>query len=99
MTAEELFLKYFSGMHYDDVTPEKIEQYAIDFAKLKVRVALESAAEKATMNLYYPSPYEDSNEKGLTHAYAEYIIRGGEDGKVEIDIDSILNSYNLEDIK
>lgn len=94
MTADEFMINNLEDADYDS-----IERALIQFARMKVRDALESAAEKATMNLYYPSPYEDSNEKGLTYANADEISRGGEYGSVEIDKESILNSYNLEDIK
>jgi hypothetical protein len=39
-TAGEMFAKHFNGMHYSDITEEKIEKYAIDFARLKVSEAL-----------------------------------------------------------
>lgn len=40
MTAKELFGKHFNGLHYDDITPERIEEYAIEFAKLHIEAAL-----------------------------------------------------------
>lgn len=45
MTAKELFGKHFNGLHYDDISPERIEKYAIEFAKYHVIEALEAAAE------------------------------------------------------
>ncbi len=47
-TAEELFGKHFGGMHFDDITPEMTEKYAIEFAKLHVEAALIEASAKAT---------------------------------------------------
>lgn len=47
MTAKELFSKHFNGLHYDDITREKIEKYAIEFAKFHAELALISAAEEA----------------------------------------------------
>lgn len=41
MTSEELFGKHFNGMHYDDITSEMIKKYAVEFAKIKVREAVE----------------------------------------------------------
>jgi hypothetical protein len=66
------------------------------FAKYHVKEAL---SKKATMNLTYPEPYEDSNEIGLTFANADEISRGGEYGSVRIDQDSILNAYPEENIQ
>ena len=36
MTSEELFGKHFNGLHYEDITKERIQKYAIDFAKMHV---------------------------------------------------------------
>jgi hypothetical protein len=41
MTAQEFFGKHFNGLHYDEVTPERIEQYAIEFCKLNINTLLE----------------------------------------------------------
>lgn len=71
---------------------------SIEFAKYHVELALKSASENVTMNLEYPEPYQDSNEKELTFTSAEEISRGGEYGHVEVDIDSILNAYPLNQI-
>jgi hypothetical protein len=35
---------HFNGLHYEDVTPEKIEKYAIDFAKRHVEEVVEKAS-------------------------------------------------------
>lgn len=43
-TAEELWAKHFGGLHYDDITPEKEQKYAIEFAKLHVAEAIEKAS-------------------------------------------------------
>ena len=45
-TAEELFGKHFNGMHNDDITPEKINNFAIAFAKLHISEALEITSKK-----------------------------------------------------
>ena len=71
----------------------------IEFAKMHLTEALKQASEKATMDLSYPSPYEDSNEIGLSYANADEISRGGEYGSVEINKESILTAYNLGLIK
>lgn len=76
-----------------------IKTAMIKFAEYHTQEALKAAASKATMNLSYPEPYEDSNESGLKYADAYEISRGGEYGSVVIDADSILNSYNLDNIK
>lgn len=44
ITANELFGQHFNGLHYEDITPDKIEKYAIAFAKLKVAEALEETS-------------------------------------------------------
>lgn len=48
MTANELFGEHFNGLHYEDITIERIEAYAISFAKHHVEKALKSASEQAT---------------------------------------------------
>lgn len=97
MTAEE-FIKenlYITKDGIEDVhdSLSMVEVVLIDFAKMHVKKALEAAKEKATMNLVYPEPYQDSNETGLTFADAYEISRGGECGLVNIDKNSILNAY------
>lgn len=47
MTAEQLFSKYFDGCYWDDLIPEKMQKYAIEFAKMHVTEALKQASEKA----------------------------------------------------
>lgn len=49
ITAEELFGKHFNGLHYDDMTPERIIKYAIDFAGVHSKEALKQASEKASL--------------------------------------------------
>ena len=41
MTSKELFGKHFNGLHYEDITKERIQKYAIDFAKMHVEKALQ----------------------------------------------------------
>jgi hypothetical protein len=62
MTAEELSIKYFGGMHYDDITIEYMQKYAVEFARLKVKEALEAAAEEAMIKVHTESwgDYETS---------------------------------------
>ena len=54
-TASEMFAKYFNGMHYGDITKEKIENYAIEFSKLKVTEALHETSDhfKNSENVSY----------------------------------------------
>lgn len=70
----------------------------IEFAKYHVEEALKQAAQKATMKLTYPDDYADSNESGLKYADAHEIERGGEYGSVQIETDTILNAYSLDNI-
>ncbi len=49
MTAKELWSKHFDGLHWDDITPEKEQKYAIEFAKYHV--------EQALKNIYNSSTY------------------------------------------
>jgi len=90
ITAQELF---------DQMDECTSTEMMVVFAKLHVEAALKAAAEKATMKLEYPEPYEYSNETGLTFASADEISRGGEYGSVEVEQDSILNAYPLENIQ
>lgn len=96
-TAKEFFSDEYQLDIYSRILT--IEEKGIEFAKMHVAEALKQAGEKVTMNLSYPSPYEDSNEKGLTYANADEISRGGEYGSVEIDKESILTAYYLDNIK
>lgn len=50
MTAEELFSKHFNGLHYDDITQERIQKYAIEFAKMHVAEALKQVEESIYIN-------------------------------------------------
>lgn len=86
---------YMNFCRDQGLSPDEIgyDSIAIEFAEFHVKEALKSASEKVTMNLTYPSPYEDSNESGLTFASADEISRGGEYGSVEVDKESILTSY------
>lgn len=45
-TADELCSKHFDGLHNDDITYEKIQKYAIEFAKLHVEEALKITSKK-----------------------------------------------------
>lgn len=83
MTAEELSVKYFSGMHYEDITIEHIQKYAIEFARLKGKEILEAAVYNAGVKTIK-------------------IPINGEEGTFEIDVvdeDTILNAYDLNNIK
>lgn len=86
MEAKELFSKHFDGLHYEDITPERIEKYAIEFARYHVEQALKEASEKAVM-------YDDNEDCHFIDEEGncpEYLL---------IDRKSILNSYSLENIK
>jgi len=102
-TAEEFIKDGNEGYNFrtviDNLTDEQVLEAIREFAKLHVEAALKSAAEKVTMELTYPSPYEDSNEQGLTYANADEVSRGGEYGSIEVEKQSILNAYPLENIK
>ncbi|MFZ2486955.1 MAG: hypothetical protein WAZ19_02440 [Anaerolineae bacterium] len=75
MTAEELSIKYFGGMHYDDITIEYIQKYAVEFARLKVQEALETAADKAfvvmkeDMDFYYEDYVEGVDKNSILNSY------------------------------
>jgi len=100
-TAKE-FITVFdreSGFELSEYELKVYSKRVVEFAKLHVEAALKAAAEKVTMELTYPHPYEDSNEQGLTYANADEISRGGEYGSVEVEKYSILNAYPLENIK
>lgn len=92
MTAEELLQRKYTNYPW-------VKEAMIEFAQLHVEAALKAASEKATMDLTYPEPYEDSNDSGLTFADADEINRGGEYGSVRINNDSILNAYPQNLIK
>lgn len=108
VTAEE-FTRNLNKLGKNDFNPPseydktlwdtEVINTMIEFARMHVQAALDAASEKATMDLRYPSPYEDANEKGLSYAIAEEVSRGGEYGSVEIDKDSILNAYPLNNVK
>lgn len=82
-TAQELWDKHFNGLHYDDITPEKMERYAIEFAKLHVQAALKSASEKAELKTV-----EKYHREIDLSVYEPYI-----------DKESILNGYDIDNIK
>lgn len=97
MTAQELIEKNWHSI--SEISTIEVENLMIEFAQYHVKQALSCAASKATMDLDYPEPYEDSNETGLTFVCATEMDRNGEDGTVEINKDSILNAYPLSQIK
>lgn len=105
-TAEEFLQQHPQISHYfDDETgkmvcfDDDVKQAMIEFAKMHLKLAKKEIVEKATMNLRYPEPYQDSNDSNLFYVFAHEINRGGENGSVTIDDDSILNAYPLTNIK
>lgn len=66
MTAEELFGKHFDGMHYDDITSEKIEQYAVDFAKYHVKKAIDAVLNEVNIDFI---DLDTEDLINLRHAY------------------------------
>jgi hypothetical protein len=79
----EEWLKHFEENAYPN-TP--ISECMIEFAKLHVEAALKEAAEKAVMKNHN----EDCHYEDEDGDFPEFLV---------IDIDSILNSYPLENIK
>lgn len=61
MTAKELFGKHFNGLHYDDITPERIEKYAIEFAEFHVKKALKAASKKSKIKEGQITDYKLTN--------------------------------------
>lgn len=66
MTAEELYNINFNGLHYDDVTPEMIQKYAIEFAQYHVKKALENALEEVPYGGSDEVRYEDGDSIDLS---------------------------------
>jgi hypothetical protein len=93
MTAEE-FLKNSKNVSYtslkDEVKLYFIEQDLIEFAKMHVEEALKQASEKAY------EEYIDLNTKEIFD-YTDVMVDDGVG--VNINKDSILNAYPLENIK
>lgn len=54
--AEELFSKHFNGLHHDDVTPERVKKYAIDFANIQKNSPNEEAITEAKSGMYGEMP-------------------------------------------
>ncbi len=50
ITADELWSKHFDGLHYDDITPEMEQNYAIEFAQMHAEAALLKAKEMYLLN-------------------------------------------------
>lgn len=69
-------------------TESNVINIAIEFAKIKVKEALEAAAEKA--DIIY-AKFEDVNEDNIIHSTIKL--------SPVVDKQSILEAYNLEDIK
>ena len=69
---------------------ERIEYIAKEFAKLHVKKQLDAILKNVKMKV---NPELNGIEKNL----AEY--KGGHNNEYQIDIESITNAYNLENIK
>lgn len=87
LSTAEHFLK-MKGI--TGVQANTISIWMVEFAKLYVAQALVEASKKATIKV-------KSELKGIEKNHAEY--KGVNNSEFEIDKDSIINAYNLENIK
>lgn len=75
MTAEELWDKHFSGLYWDDITPEREQRYAIEFARYHVEQALKLASDNAIvkmkegMEFYYEDYVEGVDKDSILNSY------------------------------
>ena len=86
-TTEELKESVYNNIHWDE---NSAMEFAIEFAKLHVEAALKEASEKVKLL-----------ENGK-HTYSpRYIVEEGNhysEKEIDVDPDSILNSYPLSSI-
>lgn len=97
-TAEELFLKNgFIDPKYSIIKGEDCIKFAVEFAKLHVKAALEAVSK--TVEIVNIKDFEKFYIKQLQHMY-DIKNTATEDSSVPYVIEeSILNAYPLENIK
>ena len=81
MTSEELFGKHFNGMHYDDITSEMIKKYAVEFAKIKVREAVELIKDNVDYGIYQ----NDDGQEPFHHESNIFVDKRTIDNAFDID--------------
>jgi hypothetical protein len=81
MTAEELWSKHFDGLHYDDITPEREQKYAIEFAKMKVLEAIELIKDNVNYGIYQ----NDDGQEPFHHESNIFVDNRTIDNAFDID--------------
>jgi hypothetical protein len=92
MDAKELCSKHFDGLHNDDVTYERIQKYAIEFAKHHVVEALMSAKKSYKLIL-------ENEENETSRILPNKSYRLNESSRIVVDELSIILSYDLDNIE
>lgn len=95
MNTTELFGKHFNGLHYDDITPERIEKYAIEFAKHHVEKALKAVKDNICLEGLDHDYYSREISKEID-PHSEIYEYGG---LIRVYEPSIDEAYLLENIK
>jgi len=105
-TAEEWLLNHKEMSKYDvaycdeggylGVNEEALYKIMIEFAKLHVEAALKAASEKAITNVF---PTDEEQWEHVPEIITSEDLEDNEGIYLEVDKNSILNSYPLENIK
>lgn len=83
MTSKELFGKHFDGMHYDDITPKRIQKYAVEFAKMKICEVVELIKDNVDYGIY-------QNDDGQEPFHRE--------SNIFVDKSTIDNAFDIDEI-